>query len=95
MKKLTCSIFNDVISPIMRGPSSSHVAGGARIADIVRQSFRTPLKKVTCDFNPTGALATSHIGHGTDMGFACGLMGMDLSNPDVHRYESLVKEKEI
>lgn len=95
MKKLPCSIFNDVIGPIMRGPSSSHVAGGARIADIVRQSFQAPLIKVTCDFDPTGALAASHTGHGTDMGFACGLMGMDLSNPDVDQYESLAKDKGI
>ena len=95
MKKLPCSIFNDVIGPVMRGPSSSHVAGGARIADIVRQSFQAPLKKVICEFDPTGALAASHTGHGTDMGFACGLMGMDLSNPEVDRYELLIKEKGI
>ena len=32
MEKLPCSIFNDVLGPVMRGPSSSHVAGAARIA---------------------------------------------------------------
>ena len=26
MEKLPCSIFNDVLGPVMRGPSSSHVA---------------------------------------------------------------------
>ncbi|PWJ49238.1 L-serine ammonia-lyase, iron-sulfur-dependent, subunit alpha [Faecalicatena contorta] len=95
MKKLPCSIFNDVIGPVMRGPSSSHVAGGARIAELVRQSFQAPLKKVVCDFDPTGSLAASHTGHGTDMGFACGLMGMDLSSPDVDQYESLAKKAGI
>ena len=30
MEKLPCSIFNDVLGPVMRGPSSSHVAGAAR-----------------------------------------------------------------
>lgn len=34
MEKQPCSIFNDVIGPVMRGPSSSHVAGAARIADL-------------------------------------------------------------
>ena len=87
------SIFNDVIGPIMRGPSSSHVAGGARIAELVRQSFQSPLKKVICDFDPTGALAASHTGHGTDMGFACGLMGISLENPDVDQYDKLAKER--
>jgi L-serine dehydratase len=95
MQKIPCSIFNDVIGPIMRGPSSSHVAGGARIGDLVRQSFKAPLKKVVCDFDPTGALATSHKGHGTDMGFACGLMGISLSDPIVDQYESLLVNKGI
>ena len=27
MAKLPASLFNDVIGPVMRGPSSSHVAG--------------------------------------------------------------------
>lgn len=35
MEKQPCSFFNDVIGPVMRGPSSSHVAGAARIADPV------------------------------------------------------------
>lgn len=95
MQKLPCSIFNDVIGPVMRGPSSSHVAGGARIAELVRQSLPSPVKHVVCDFDPTGALAASHTGHGTDMGFACGLMGMDLSDPRVDRYEELAREKGI
>ncbi len=30
MEKQAPSIFNDVIGPVMRGPSSSHVAGAAR-----------------------------------------------------------------
>jgi len=93
MEKLPCSIFNDVIGPVMRGPSSSHVAGGARIAEIVRQSAQAPLKKVICDFDPTGALAASHTGHGTDMGFACGLLGIDLSAPNVDQYETLARER--
>ena len=30
------SIFNDVIGPVMRGPSSSHCAGALRIGRIAR-----------------------------------------------------------
>lgn len=92
MEKQPCSIFNDVIGPVMRGPSSSHVAGAARIADLVRQAMPGKITHVLCDFDPTGALAASHIGHGTDMGFACGLLGIPLSNPQVDRYEELAKE---
>lgn len=95
MEKLPCSLFNDVIGPVMRGPSSSHVAGAARIAGLVRQSFDELVVKAVVDFDINGALAASHTGHGTDMGFACGLMDMDLSNPAVDRYEELARERNI
>lgn len=92
MEKLPCSIFNDVIGPVMRGPSSSHVAGGARIADLARQSMSGPLIQVVADFDPSGALAESHTGHGTDMGFTCGLLGLPLTDPRVDQYETLAAE---
>ena len=65
MEKLPCSIFNDVLGPVMRGPSSSHVAGAARIASMIRQSLDAPVKKAIVDFDVNGALAASHTGHGT------------------------------
>lgn len=95
MQKLPSSIFNDVIGPVMRGPSSSHVAGAARIADLVRQSMKGKIKKAVVDFDINGSLAASHTGHGTDMGFACGLMNLPLSDSHVDQYEELAKENEI
>ena len=95
MQKLPSSIFNDVIGPIMRGPSSSHVAGAARIADLVRQSMKGKIKKAVVDFDINGSLAASHTGHGTDMGFACGLMDLPLADSHVDQYEQLAKEKGI
>ncbi|MDD4160503.1 MAG: serine dehydratase beta chain, partial [Synergistaceae bacterium] len=83
MKKLPSSIFNDVIGPVMRGPSSSHVAGASRIAGIVRQSLDNRVKNAVVDFDINGSLAESHDGHGTDMGFVTGIMGMPVTDPDV------------
>ena len=93
MEKLPCSIFNDVLGPVMRGPSSSHVAGAARIASMIRQSLDAPVKKAIVDFDVNGALAASHTGHGTDMGFASGLLNMELDAPDVAQYEAIAKER--
>lgn len=95
MQKLPSSIFNDVIGPVMRGPSSSHVAGAARIAGLVRQSMKGKIKKAVVDFDINGSLAASHTGHGTDMGFACGLMDLPLSDPRVDQYERLAKDAGI
>lgn len=95
MEKLPCSIFNDVIGPVMRGPSSSHVAGAARIASLIRQSLGNEVARVICDFDVNGSLAASHTGHGSDMGFACGLMDISLSSPDVGRYEELLQQRHL
>ena len=95
MEKQAPSIFNDVIGPVMRGPSSSHVAGAARIGDLLRQMAEGDLKEVIVDFNVNGSLAESHEGHGTDMGFACGILGVPLTDPRVDRYEELVRESGI
>lgn len=93
VEKMPCSIFNDVLGPVMRGPSSSHVAGGARIASLVRQSMKGKIVRAVVDFDVNGSLAASHEGHGTDMGVACGLMDIELSDPIVDQYERLAKER--
>ena len=92
MFKAAASIFNDVLGPVMRGPSSSHVAGAARIAELVRQSLGEKPLAVTVDFDINGSLAASHDGHGTDMGFICGILGIPVTDPSVDRYFELAKE---
>ena len=88
-------IFNDVLGPVMRGPSSSHVAGGARIAELVRQAADGDPRKVKVTFDPDGSLAESHDGHGTDMGFACGIMGVPITDPRVDDWQKLLAESGI
>ncbi len=86
------SIFNDVIGPVMRGPSSSHVAAAARMGQLVRQMVDGKLKEVIVEFDPEGSLATTYHGHGSDMGFVGGLLGFELSNSELTN--SLEKAKE-
>ena len=73
MAKLPASLFNDVIGPVMRGPSSSHVAGAARIGTLVRQSLGGDVRSVLVEFDVNGSLAESYHGHGSDIGFVSGL----------------------
>ena len=95
MKKTYPSIFNDVIGPVMRGPSSSHVAAAARIGELLRQAVKGNPDRVICDFDVNGSLAESHDGHGTDMGFICGVLGIPLTDPRVDRYWDLAKEQNV
>jgi L-serine dehydratase len=70
------SIFNDVIGPVMVGPSSSHTAASARIGYLLRCLCRNQPEEVVCEFSRSGSLAFCHEGQGTDMGLAGGLLGM-------------------
>jgi L-serine dehydratase len=45
MKKQPPSIFNDVIGPVMRGPSSSHTAASVRIGKIIQAVYEGRYKK--------------------------------------------------
>lgn len=87
MIKQPASIFNDVIGPIMVGPSSSHVAAANRIGILARQMVKGKLKDVIVEFDPKGSLATTYHGHGSDMGLVGGLLG--LSPTDDRLPESL------
>lgn len=83
MAKLPASLFNDVIGPVMRGPSSSHVAGAARIGSLVRQSLGGNVRDVLVEFDVNGSLAESYHGHGSDIGFVSGLLAIELTDPRV------------
>lgn len=82
------SIFNDVIGPVMRGPSSSHCAAALRIGRLARDLMDGDIQDVLVQFDPDGALATTHASQGSDMGLFGGLMGWEASDgrlPDSER----------
>ncbi len=71
------SIFNDVIGPVMRGPSSSHCAASLRIGRICRDLMDGDIREVLIEFDPNGSLATTHKGQGSDMGLFGGFLGWE------------------
>ncbi len=81
------SIFNDVIGPVMRGPSSSHTAAAHRIGSIIRQSGKPNFTKIIVEFDRTGSLATTYLGQGSAMGLAGGLLGLKMTDAEIINYE--------
>jgi len=71
------SIFNDVIGPVMRGPSSSHCAAALRIGRLARDLMDGEIKKVLVEFDRQGSLPTTHESQGSDMGLFGGLLGWE------------------
>ncbi|HEX5051743.1 MAG TPA: L-serine ammonia-lyase, iron-sulfur-dependent, subunit alpha [Planctomycetota bacterium] len=69
------SIFNDVVGPVMRGPSSSHSAASVRIGRLARDLCGGAPESVLVEFDTEGSLATTHESQGSDMGLFGGLLG--------------------
>jgi L-serine dehydratase len=74
------SIFNDVLGPVMRGPSSSHTAGSYRIGRIARSLLGEELASAVFTFDPEGSYARTYEQQGADLGFAAGLMGWPITD---------------
>jgi L-serine dehydratase len=86
------SIFNDVIGPVMRGPSSSHTAASWRIARVCLNILNKPLKKAVIEFDEKGAWAANYREQGTIMGINGGLLDLDIIDNKMKYTESLAKE---
>lgn len=95
MKKQPPSIFNDVIGPVMRGPSSSHTAASVRIGKIIRQFIEGDIQRVTFEFEPEGSLATTYKSQGSDIGLAGGLLGMETADPLLVNSLEIAKEQKL
>lgn len=71
------SIFNDVIGPVMTGPSSSHTAGPTRIGKLAGQFAAADLVKADIYFETQGSFAMTYKGQRSDKGLAGGLLGWE------------------
>ncbi|GAK59522.1 probable L-serine dehydratase, alpha chain [Candidatus Vecturithrix granuli] len=89
------SIFNDVIGPVMRGPSSSHCAAAVRIGKMARDLMDGELKHVLVEFAPNGSLAATHASQGSDMGLFGGLLGWDASDARLLESSRAIREAGI
>ncbi len=95
MKKKIPSIFNDVIGPVMRGPSSSHTAASWRIARVCLEILSEPLKKALIEFDQNGAWASNYREQGTVMGINGGLLGLDIVDDRMKDSDRLGEEMGI
>jgi len=89
------SIFNDVIGPVMRGPSSSHCAASVRIGRIARSLMGGEITDVLIEFDKNGSLATTHKSQGSDMGLFGGLLGWDATDERLVESERYIAESGI
>jgi L-serine dehydratase len=89
------SIFNDVIGPVMREPSSSHCAASIRIGSLARDLMDGRIEEVNVAFDPASSLATTHESQGSDMGLFGGFLGWEPDHERLMESATAIKEAEI
>ncbi|MCJ7622944.1 MAG: hypothetical protein MUO76_05545, partial [Anaerolineaceae bacterium] len=91
----TISILNDVLGPVMRGPSSSHTAGPYHIATLARNLLGEKPLSARFTFDPNGSFGEVYHLQGSDLGFAAGLTGMEMMDADFLQATELAAQKDI
>jgi len=79
------SIFNDVLGPVMHGPSSSHTAASYHIGRLIRNLLDDEPQSVRITFAEGGSYAEVYHQQGSDLGFATGLMGWEITDEGFFR----------
>jgi L-serine dehydratase len=95
METIYPSIFNDVIGPVMRGPSSSHCAAGLLIGRMARDLMDGNLEEILIRFDLDGSLATTHHSQGSDMGLFGGFLGWEAYDERLTNYQKAVEDAGI
>ena len=89
------SIFNDVLGPVMRGPSSSHCAAALRIGRMARDLMDASIDDVLIEFDRHGSLATTHESQGSDMGLFAGFLGWDTTDERLAESAKAIQEARV
>lgn len=89
------SIFNDVIGPVMRGPSSSHCAAALRIGRLARDLMGGLFNEVNVEFCNSGSLPATHASQGSDMGLFGGLLGWNADDERLPNSGQALKDSGI
>jgi len=74
------SILNDVLGPVMRGPSSSHTAGSYHIGRLIRSLAGDDPASAVFTFDPQGSYAATFRQQGVDLALAAGLLGWPITD---------------
>ncbi|HMA47439.1 MAG TPA: L-serine ammonia-lyase, iron-sulfur-dependent, subunit alpha, partial [Frankiaceae bacterium] len=75
------SILNDVLGPVMRGPSSSHTAGSYHIGRLLRSLLDGEPARAAFVFDPAGSYAATYRQQGVDLALTAGLLGWPITDP--------------
>lgn len=89
------SIFNDVLGPVMRGPSSSHTAASWRIGKTAVALLGEPPVRALVEFDEMGGWAPNYEDQGTVIGMDGGLLGIDITDERIIDTKPIAAERGV
>jgi len=89
------SILNDVIGPIMRGPSSSHTAGAYYIGKTISCFLTDRPVRIECIFDPDNSMGATYIQLGVDYAFAAGILKWNMLDNRYFKVFNFLKNEDI
>lgn len=90
----TTSIFNDVLGPVMTGPSSSHTAGPGRLGYMVG-ALLDDVSDIRIRFPIQSSYSGTYQGQCSDRAFVGGILGYKIADPEFKHALSIAKERGI
>lgn len=88
------SIFNDVLGPVMTGPSSSHTAGPGRIGYLVG-SLLENVTDIRIRFPVESSYSATYKGQGSDRALVGGILGYEITAPEFRDSLQIAKERGV
>ena len=83
----------EIIGPRMIGPSSSHTAGAARLANVAYKLAGGDVR--SAELTLYGSFAETGRGHGTDKALVAGILGMEPDDENLRVSFELAKERGV
>ncbi|MHA1239440.1 MAG: L-serine ammonia-lyase, iron-sulfur-dependent, subunit alpha [Promethearchaeota archaeon] len=89
------SILNDVLGPILHGPSSSHTAASYSIGRLTNMLCENEIKEICITFDSKGSFAKTYKSQNGDLAFLSGIINLAVDDPDFLNSKDVASEEGI
>ncbi|MBY8980069.1 MAG: hypothetical protein KGD72_06745, partial [Candidatus Lokiarchaeota archaeon] len=89
------SILNEVLGPILHGPSSSHTAASYSIGRLTYMLCENEIKEIYITFDSKGSFDKTYKSQNGDLAFLSGIINLAVDDPDFLNSKNVASEEGI
>ena len=89
------SILNDVLGPILHGPSSSHTAASYSIGRLTNMLCENEIEEINITFDSKGSFDKTYKSQNGDVAFLSGIINLAIEDPDFLNSNNVAREEGI